>query len=223
MKKEININSRLNWSFWLSIFAIVISSITILLFFWKVKPYSVVDASTFIGIIAAFIGISVTLVIGFQIYSFISIKDKINEMTSLKNELTATELEIQKTKNNLGDLENELKGLICISEFRSNVEKGKICDAFQNLQEAMVYYSDLDSKKDDLNSYVEILNECLKEAKKEEFGIPVKNIMINSLILLIKKYHLILKESKYYWVIKDNYNKTYSDFLKKLESFKSDE
>lgn len=56
-------------------------------FFCKVDSNSIVNASTFIGIITAFIGISVTLVIGFQIYSFISIKDKMNEMNSLKNEI----------------------------------------------------------------------------------------------------------------------------------------
>lgn len=225
MKKEINANSKLNWSFWLSIFAIVISSITMLFFFWKVEPNSVVDASTFIGIIAAFIGISVTLVIGFQIYSFISIKDKINEMASLKSELTTTEIELQKAKSDLSNLENELKGRLSFLESYSDFEKNKFCDAFQHMQYAMIYFCDLDSQKESLNSYVEFLNECLSKVKREEFGISEGNIMfdIDISMALIRHNNFKIKERKYYWVIKDKYNKVYSDLLKKLESFKSNE
>lgn len=78
MKEDINTNCRLNWSFWLSIFAIVISLTTVVLFFWKVNSNSVVNASTFIGAMTAIIGISVTLVIGYQIYNVIDLKQKIN-------------------------------------------------------------------------------------------------------------------------------------------------
>lgn len=85
-----NDNTKNNWSFWFSLGAIVLSFVTIILFFLKVKPNSVIDITTFIGAIAAFIGVSVTLVIGFQIYSFISIKDKIKELKSLKVDLLQT-------------------------------------------------------------------------------------------------------------------------------------
>lgn len=223
--KKIDINNRLNWSFWLSIFAIVISSTTVALFFWKVKSYSVVDALTFIGIIAAFIGISVTLVIGFQIYSFISLKDKINEMTSLKNELTFTEAELQKTEINLDNLENELKGRLSFLESYSDFEKNKFCDAFQHMQYAMIYFCDLDSQKESLNSYVEFLNECLSKVKREEFGISEGNIMfdIDISMALIRHNNFKIKERKYYWVIKDKYNTIYSELLKKLESFKNND
>lgn len=221
MKKNINTNCRLNWSFWLSIFAIVISLTTIILFFCKVNSNSVVDISTFIGIIAAFIGISVTLVIGFQIYSFISIKDKINEMNSLKNELTETEKEVQKTKNNIGDLENELKGIIRSSECRSYIERKDFCSAFCRLQFALVYFIDLDSKKEDLNSLINILDYCFKKVKKEDFETPTKNKTIDNIISKIEKNHSKIQKGKYYWVIRNNYDKIYSDFLNKIESFKT--
>lgn len=194
-----------------------------LFFFWKVEPNSVVDASTFIGIIAAFIGISVTLVIGFQIYSFISIKDKINEMASLKSELTTTEIELQKAKSDLSNLEKKLKGQIYISEFRSYIEKKELFNSIKKLYKALICFADLNSKKEYLNSYVDILNDCLNLAQKEEFGTSVKNTAINDYISLIKGFHLTIQKSKYYWVIKDKYNKVYSDLLKKLESFKSNE
>ena len=69
-------NLRRDFTFWLSIFAIAISAVTLILFFIKVTPNSVVDISSFIGAIAAFIGISVTMVIGFQIYNSWTLKIK---------------------------------------------------------------------------------------------------------------------------------------------------
>ena len=113
MKKA---NCKLNLSFWFSIFAIAFSTITIGLFFWKVAPCSDGDALTFIGVIAAFIGLSVTLVIGFQIFSTISMKDKLKEMDLLKDELMNTNKELLSTKYNLYMLESELKGTISYSE-----------------------------------------------------------------------------------------------------------
>lgn len=220
MKKYISINCKLNWSFWLSIFAIVISLITVALFFWKVDSNSVVNVSTFIGIITAFIGISVTLVIGFQIYSFISIKDKMNKMTLLKDELIATDLEIKKTKDNISALENELKGQILFSEFRSYIEKKEFFNGIKKLQIALTYFADLDSRKEDLHLYVGILNDCLELAKKEEWG-EQNNTTINDYISSMKDYYLIIQKRKYYWVIKDYYNNFYSDLIKKLESFKA--
>lgn len=222
MKKGISINSKLNWSFWLSLFAIAVSLITAVLFFWKVGPHSVVDSSTFIGAMTAIIGISVTLVIGFQIYSFISIKDRINEMTSLKDELTVTEMELQKTKKDLRNLGKELNGLICLSDSRSYIDKKEFCNAFQKIQETMTYFTDLDSRKECLNTCVDLLDTCLESAKKEEFGMQVRNKMMEALIVQISDSHSKIKNSKYYWVIKDRYNKIYDDFLTKLESFKSE-
>lgn len=80
-------NTRFNVSFWFSIFAIAISFVTITLFFWRVTPHSVVDNLTFISVIAAFIGISVTLVMGYQIYNAVDLRQKVKEVDRLKNSL----------------------------------------------------------------------------------------------------------------------------------------
>ncbi len=59
-------------TFWFALIALAISIITMVLFFVKVSANSVVDCMTFIGVIAAFIGISVTLLIGYQIYNAVT-------------------------------------------------------------------------------------------------------------------------------------------------------
>lgn len=64
---------------------------------------------TYIGVIAGFIGIAVTLVIGFQIYSFISIKDKVKEIMLLKDELVTTKGNLSLIKNEISELEKKFK------------------------------------------------------------------------------------------------------------------
>ena len=75
-----------DYSIIISIAAISFSLVTLIMFFIKVSPNSIVDSNTFISICTAFIGISVTLIIGFQIGNTLQIKTKISELkeTSVK-------------------------------------------------------------------------------------------------------------------------------------------
>ena len=67
--------------------SISISIITIALFFVKVKSSSVVDISTFLGITAAFIGISVTLLVGYKIFNVLDFRNKLTQVEELKKVL----------------------------------------------------------------------------------------------------------------------------------------
>lgn len=71
----------------LSILALSVSSVTIALFFVKVTPNSVVDSNTFIGILAAFIGISDTLLIGYQVYNAVEIKQELSKFDRVKEKV----------------------------------------------------------------------------------------------------------------------------------------
>lgn len=213
-------NTRFNISFWFSTFSIAISIVTIVLFFWRVTPYSVVDNLTFISVIAAFIGISVTMVIGFQIYSFISIKDKMKEYASFKMGLNQTNCELHNTKENLLLLEYELKGTIEYSEGMINYGQKHYSEAFNKIQSALIYFAQLDSKKELLTAYTKLLNVCMNELSQEEFSSDSKGIQIDVQQLLVQHNDLKLKETKYYWVIKDSYEEIYKDFQNKIHSFK---
>lgn len=217
MKKA---NCKLNLSFWFSIFAIAFSTITIGLFFWKVAPCSDGDALTFIGVIAAFIGLSVTLVIGFQIFSTISMKDKLKEMDLLKDELMNTNKELLSTKYNLYMLESELKGTISYSEGMIYYGQNKYSEAFEKIQSAITYYSNLDSQKEILDAYVGLLSVCADKISEEEFDSKNKKLMIDVLLTSIQNCNFKLKETKYYFVIKKDYENVYNRFVAKVISYK---
>lgn len=79
--------------------ALAISLITLGVVFWRVSPNSVIDLGTFIGVVAAFIGISVTLLIGYQIYNSIEIKEKIDKISNLEIELQQRKVELESLRS----------------------------------------------------------------------------------------------------------------------------
>ncbi len=84
------------------IISLSFSIITLALFFIKVKTSSVVDISTFIGVMAAFIGISVTLLIGYQIFNVLDFRNKLSQLENLRREL-----EQQKEETNSINLQQQ--------------------------------------------------------------------------------------------------------------------
>lgn len=88
-------------TFWFALIALAISIITMVLFFVKVSANSIVDCITFIGVIAAFIGISVTLLIGYQIYNAVEIKNRLNEITALHSEIETIKQKTNTQQNEL--------------------------------------------------------------------------------------------------------------------------
>lgn len=82
-------------SFWLSFGSMCLSIITIVLFFVKVSPNSIVDSNTFISVLAAFIGVSVTLLLGYQIYNVVEMRDKLAKIDELQKQLSETKDNLQ--------------------------------------------------------------------------------------------------------------------------------
>ena len=89
-------------TFFLSIIAITISVITIILFFYKVSPNSVVDSNTFISTLVALFGLAITILLGFQIYNSIELCDKLKEIDVLKQNIQEIRKDYEQgiTKNN---------------------------------------------------------------------------------------------------------------------------
>lgn len=97
-----------NKSIILSVIAISISLVTLILFFIRVTPNSIVGIDTLLGVIAAFIGISVTLLIGYQIYNAFEIKEKLKKVEEF-------ETIIETTKEDFCLLKNEQEESRCIT------------------------------------------------------------------------------------------------------------
>lgn len=79
---------KLNLSFGCSVFAIMLSFAMLLSL---LVAGDKADQLSFISAIAAFIGISVTLVVGYQIYNAVELKQKINAVEKLKIAIEQTE------------------------------------------------------------------------------------------------------------------------------------
>ncbi len=84
----------------LGIIAIVISIVALVFSIVRVAPFTITEG-TYIGIIAAFIGISVAILIGYQIFNVIEWKGKMQQLKKQQNELN---LQSNKIKTELNDL-----------------------------------------------------------------------------------------------------------------------
>lgn len=80
-----------NKSFILSFFALIVSIVTLVVIFIRVTPNSVIDLGTFIGVMTALIGISITFLVGYQIYNAIEIRQKLAEVDRLQEKLKQLE------------------------------------------------------------------------------------------------------------------------------------
>lgn len=78
-------------SFILSIIALAVSIVTLAVIFIRVTPNSVIDLGTFIGVMTALIGISITFLVGYQIYNAIEIRQKLAEVDQLQEKLKQLE------------------------------------------------------------------------------------------------------------------------------------
>lgn len=87
----------------------------------------------------------------------------------------------------------------------------------------MVYFADLDSKKEELQNYVNYLKEYVNKADKKEYKGSSRIFMIKNDVLLIRDSYFKIQNRKYYWVIKDDYEKIFNEFINKIESFKNDD
>lgn len=70
----------------ISIIGLIVSVIAIGFSLLRIVPF-VITSETYLGIIATFIGISVTMLIGYQIVNTLEIKREILEQRKLTNEL----------------------------------------------------------------------------------------------------------------------------------------
>ncbi len=133
-------NTKLNWSFWLSLLAFVISLITLGVFINKVKPYSVVTIDTYIGVIAGFIGLAVTLLIGYQIYNALDLRQRIDAVEKLKESWEHQQQQLEMLKN------EQAEGFEIIQARLFHKTPGMTFDAFLHFHSAIKYALSVDHR-----------------------------------------------------------------------------
>lgn len=194
-------------SYILSILAVAISIVTLAVIMIKVSPYNVIDLGTFMGIMAAFIGICVTLLVGVQIYNAIEIRQKLTEIDKLKILLDQTKTELEKAKADILDSTYSVAAKAVIDSNRSE----EAIEAFRYMNQSVQYALDIDDSRQNYCKRIDYIAECcLKlqlgngifdgtqaelQQKVEKYQMAVQPII--DAIRKHPKYHIIADEYEY--------------------------
>lgn len=141
---------KIGTAFYVSILSLMLSFGLLITWILKSWNFSVIDSDTFTSTCLALITIAVTLVIGFQIYSAIELKNKINKIKELEKELRDAKKEYQ-------SLVHELEASLLYSEYDRKDNEGKKNDAILKLQELILKYLEIDKEDIVLNPLMDML------------------------------------------------------------------
>lgn len=207
--------TKLNWSFWLSLLAFVISIVALAVFFCKVGPYSVVSIDTFIGVIAGFIGIAVTLLVGYQIYNAINLRERIKAVEKLKYHFETQQAELEYVKL---EFEESLR----LIQAKIYHETGDELNAFIFLHSAIKYSLHLLGKKESFDLLLDQLGSYMLKISMASFAsylTPEESLCkVNKLKELYKDNDRSIRENPNYFCIKRRYEELMSKFEIRLNN-----
>lgn len=203
--------------YWLSIFSLSLSTITIILFFVKVDENSVVNSETFISSCTAIITIAVTIAVGFQVFQSIDIKSKINEIENIKFELYNARKEFE-------CLTADLKSSMLYNESDRKWNEGDIFNAILKLQEAIDIYLRSDLNKDLVMDWLALLEIYASAIEKRE---PNENEQLDKILIASFKLQwdnntIQLQKNPNFWAISKNYKKIKDIVKNNLEVLNND-
>lgn len=203
-----------NISFIMTVVALALSIVTIVLFFLKVDSISVIDLGTFVGVIAAFIGICVTLLIGYQIYNAVDIKGRLEQITNLKNELYSANQKIER-------LQHELYEAIHIIQSRDPQLRNTYSpNVLLHFMEAIPHSLSLTEKSE---GYGELMNELEKDMMNillVSFGSGTQEVYEDGVKMmrdLLIDLDSAIRNHPNYHMIKFRYESLWNKFEKRLD------
>ena len=204
--------------FWMALFSVVVSILTIILFFIKVDENSVVNSSTFISACTAIITIGVTLAIGFQVFQSLDIKSKLADIKKLEQDLKNARIEFQL-------ITADLKSTMLYDEGDRLWNKGDIFNAILKQQEAIDVYLRSDLNKDVVESWIEILKTYVEgiEIREKKVNEKLDKLLIESFKLQWRHNTISLEHNPNYWAIAKSYKKIQQEVNKKISSLNNDQ
>ena len=182
--------------------SLAISFTLLVLWCCNVGGFTVVSLDSFVGVIVALLAIIVTLAVGWQILNSIEIKSKIEELSSLKDELEklkkTTEQQNNKSQHlisfHLGiDAYNGKDYLNAFRFFIISLHHSMLLDNPMNVEIILYYLDDTENKIVDGNNY--------------EFEMMER----------IREYDKGIRKSSFYNTIKSRYEHVYNDFNSKVK------
>ncbi|MBQ6275353.1 MAG: hypothetical protein IJK62_01445 [Bacteroidales bacterium] len=185
--------------------SLVISVTMIVLWCCNAGGFKVVSLDSFVGVIVALLAIVVTLVLGWQIYNSIEIKDKLKKVDDIESKAKEQDKEI---RQNL----NWSQHLIFIGLAEIEINKQNYTLAFSYLMESLEYSLSSDNIKNhkQLLSKMEIIIESIKENTPCAYMKKINNSDTK------------IKASQLYKNIKPRYEKIYNDFISKVKDDKNE-
>lgn len=207
--------------------AIVISLIAIAFTFLRITPFEVSN-DIYVGLIATFIGISVTLVIGFQIINTLEIRKEISEQKKLSTELEQMNNKLNKTieiqKNEMQEGFDIINTLI---QYQENGWTYSI-DAFKSLHHALV--SSLKTGRTEYEWIFDLLRKYIADINWQNFEGTLVQIGGGSSIIgnkdlkdIVKEYtdkvdedEKILRENENFCCIKMEYDRVMKLYRKRI-------
>ena len=118
-------NKKTNWNLIISLLSISLSIMVALLWIIKGKELSVVSLDTFIAAIATFIGVIVTLVIGFQIINVLEIRNSLGKIKEENEALTKKIKRLNELEKKLNELKTNTSADLLTAYGFSHANKGR--------------------------------------------------------------------------------------------------
>lgn len=196
-------NRHVNWAFWLSLVAIVISTAIMVLWMVGASEMAVVQLDTFVGVIVALMALLVTIVLGWQIYSAVDIQEKIKSIEVLKKEL-----EQSKRLFNKADITNTFYHNLSLA-LCSQLSKDYI-SAFRFFAQALKHTLRLEEPIN-VPATLSGLSDCAAAITNEQ-TIP------NDKYKEIMDADTAIRASKHYALLQDKYEESIKTVLSKVHS-----
>lgn len=185
--------------------SLAISVTMIALWCCNAGGFKVVSLDSFVGVIVALLAIAVTLVLGWQIFNSIEIKDKLKKVDVLESKEKEQD---KKIRQNL----NWSQHLIFLGLAEMEINKQNYTLAFSFLMESLKYSLSSDNIKNhkQLLSKMENITNLIKENTPCKYMEHINN------------YDTEIKASQQYKSLKHRYEKIYNDFISKVKDDKNE-
>lgn len=206
--------SCVNMSTVLSVVAIIISLITIALFFFKVTEYSVVDSGTFISIMTAFIAIIVTILIGFQVYNAIDLRADIKKyIEDFKKLEKKSEDFVAKTEE---DINHAMVGIYLSM---ANNASGEYIQIFRRLHSALYHSLKCENNYGMIDDFLKGMEESMDDFFVNTTDIQANKENCNYAVSDIRETEKKIKTDSKFSVIKTRYTAIMKRFYEGIAPF----
>ena len=138
-----------NKTFWMALIALMLSLGTIAVIIMDVWPVSVIDSNSFISAMVALMTLVFTLIIGYQIYNTLDIKDKLKEVEELKSKTQDTYNRINYLKADVSD------GIYASLAKNAHLDAEPQFDAFHYMNISLRNALDIDDTRDNYIGRIE--------------------------------------------------------------------